>query len=177
MMTRPISTLPAAVSLAILSGVVSACSEAPPSGPQLMELCRPDTVPDQPLLLGDLEIAAGTFDARLSINEAFGEYGVHISLGEGDARRLATLTRSRLNERLPLKIGDVVISEPVVRTPILDGQILIAGNFTRLGAEDVVRQISPPCLRLATSDDASAAPDAAPAPTSGSRPAGPGDAE
>lgn len=140
--------------LAACASGLAACSNGDDTGPRLVELCRPDTVPDQTLMIGDLDIAPGGFDARLSVNEAYGEYGVHIALGEEDARRLAILTRSSLNERLPLRIGEVVISEPVVRTPILDGRILISGNFTRLGAEDVVRQLSPPCLRLNRSGDA-----------------------
>lgn len=152
-MRRPISTIVIALAATVSAGLVSACAAERDAGPQYVELCRPDTVPDQPLTIGNLEIAPGSFDARLSVHEAYGAYGVHITLDEADAQRLAILTRSRLNERLPLKIGEVLISEPIVRTPILDGRILISGNFTRLGAEDVVRQISPPCLRLATSDE------------------------
>ena len=137
---------------------LASCGPGIQSGPELVELCRPDTVPDKPLQIGDLTIAPGTFEARLSVDETFGEYGVQISLSEVDAARLATLTRSSLNERLPLKIGEVTVFEPVVRTPILDGRILMAGSFTRLGAEDIVRQISPPCLRLATTDGDPATP-------------------
>lgn len=152
-MAQLFSMILRALAIVVPALALVSCGGERESGPQYVELCRPDTVPDQALAIGDMEIAPGTFEARLSVNDAYGEYGVHIALNEDDAQRLAVLTRSRLNERLPLRIGEVVISEPIVRTPILDGRILIAGNFTRLGAEDVVRQISPPCLRLATSEE------------------------
>ncbi|MEM7768173.1 MAG: hypothetical protein AAF253_11900 [Pseudomonadota bacterium] len=154
------STVRALSALTLLAAALAGCVPSRDAGPELVELCRPDTVPDKPLRIGTLEVSPGTFDARLSVNDTYNEYGVHIALNQVDAQRLATLTRSTLNQRLPLRIGDVVISEPIVRTPILDGRILISGSFTRMGAEDVVRQISPPCLRLATSEEA-AEPEAA----------------
>ena len=128
--------------------LVSACAADQTAGPELVELCRPNNMPDRDLRIGNIDVAPGSYSVRLSVDPSYGQYGVQISLSEEDASRLMMLTRNQLNEVLPIRVGDETVFEPTVRTPILDGRVLISGGLTRVGAEEIVKQLSPPCLRL-----------------------------
>lgn len=130
--------------LGLLTGIAG-CSPRPSSQEELIEICRPEGVPAARLRIGDLEVPHDQMVARLYHVELTGEYGISIRLAEEYAYQLTQITRENLNAQLPLALDEDVIAEPVVRTPILDGRILIAGNFTRLEASDIVARLSAPC--------------------------------
>ena len=128
----------------MLAGL-AACSPRPSSQDQLIEVCRPAGMEAATLRIGEMEVPHDRMVARLHHVEITGEYGISIRLAEQYAYQLAQMTRENLNQRLPLAVGEDVIAEPVIQTPILDGRILIAGNFTRREAADIVARLSVPC--------------------------------
>ncbi len=130
--------------LCILAGL-AACSPRPSSQEQLIEICRPAGMEAATLRIGEMEVPHDRMVARLHHVEITEEYGISIRLAEQYAYQLAQMTRENLNQSLPLAVGEDVIAEPVIQTPILDGRILIAGNFTRREAADIVARLSVPC--------------------------------
>ncbi|MCI4645763.1 MAG: hypothetical protein MRY64_13370 [Hyphomonadaceae bacterium] len=124
---------------------LAACSPRPSSQEQLIEVCRPEGVAGATLKIGPLEVPHDKMVARLHHVELTGEYGISIRLAEEYAYQLVQLTRESLNTNLVLALDEDVIAEPMIRSPILDGRILIAGNFTRLEASEIVARLSVPC--------------------------------
>lgn len=119
---------------------------AAPAQTEEVEVCRPDGVEPAQLGIGPLEFAPQSFLASVQTSGPAGGYAIAIQLNETGAARLATLTREQLSQPVDLKLDDEVIASPVVHTPILDGRILIAGDFTRFTVTEIVERLAPPCL-------------------------------
>ena len=128
----------------MLAGL-AACEPRPSSQAQLIEICRSADLESATLRIGEMDVPHDRMVARLHYVELTGEYGISIRLAEEYAYQLVQITRENLNQPLPLALNEDVFAEPVIHTPILDGRILIAGNFTRREAEDVVARLSMPC--------------------------------
>ena len=125
--------------------LISACSDRPSAEETLIEVCRPDNVVSSDLGVAELRVPHDQLVARVHFTEITGEYGVSIHLSEEYAREMAQITRENLNQPLVLSLDDEVVAEPVVQTPILDGRILISGNYTRSQASEIVARLSGPC--------------------------------
>ena len=118
---------------------------AAPAQTQQVAVCRPDGVEPAQLGIGPLEFSPQSFLAGVQTSGPTGGYAIAIQLNETGAARLATLTREQLGRPVDLKLDDDVIASPVVHTPILDGRILIAGDFTRFTVTEIVERLAPPC--------------------------------
>lgn len=134
-----------------LAPLLAACA-APAETPDL-DVCRPDTVEPAILGIGPLEFDPNAVLASIQTDGTTGRIGIAIQLNESGAGRLATLTRERLSQPVDLKLDGEVIASPVVHTPILDGRILIAGDFTRFTATEIVERLAPPCLPETPADE------------------------
>lgn len=144
-------------------GILSGCADRAPPPDGFVDLCRPAGTEPGVLAIGDMEVAAGRMEVRLDARGESGWYGILIHLDPASADRLAQVTRERIGRPLALSIDGEVLAEPVVQTPILDGRLLISGNFTRHEASLIVERLSPPC----TTDPAGAADAADAGPESG----------
>lgn len=124
---------------------LSACAERAQAGASLSEVCRPESVAPAQLGIGTLVVPRDQIVARLQHLPITGEYGVSIRLSEAYAGAVAQMTREALGQPLALRLDDELIAEPVVNTPILDGRVLISGNYTRTAASEIVARLSGPC--------------------------------
>ena len=118
---------------------------AAPARTQEVEVCRPDGVEPAQLGIGPLEFSPQSFLASVQTSAPSVGYSIAIQLNETGAARVATLTREQLGRPVDLRLDDEVIASPVVHTPILDGRILIAGDFTRFTVTEIVERLAPPC--------------------------------
>ncbi|MEL6567082.1 MAG: hypothetical protein AAFQ22_01605 [Pseudomonadota bacterium] len=124
---------------------LAGCVDRPSAGESLTEICRPATVQPAQFGVGDLVVPRDQIVARLQHTSITDEYGISIRLTEQYSGAVAQMTRESLGQPLPLLLDNEVIAEPVVITPILDGRILISGNYTRTAASDIVARLSGPC--------------------------------
>lgn len=131
--------------LLAVSGALAACEGRPASSETLEDICRPAELSAAALGIGDITVPHHKLVAQLHRSDLAGNYGISVRLAEEYAVQLAQLTRENLGEPLELWLDDIVIAEPVVRMPILDGRILISGNFTRSEAAEIVARLSRPC--------------------------------
>ncbi len=131
----------------ILMGLsaLSACVDRSGDTPNLSAVCRPDGVAPAQLQIGEVAVPRDQLVAQLQHSPITGEYGVSINLAEEYALAVAQITRESLGQALPLRLDEELIAEPVVNTPILSGNVLISGNYTRSAASDIVARLSGPC--------------------------------
>lgn len=66
---------------------------------------------------------------------------VTLTLGPESKAALATFTQARLGEQVKMRVGDTVLSAPVIREPIMEGTLVINGQLTDETAEDLARAI------------------------------------
>ncbi|MEO0466018.1 MAG: hypothetical protein AAF216_05710 [Pseudomonadota bacterium] len=126
------------------TGLIAACLA--PEPPVAEPVCRPETISPAMLGIGPLEFAPQSVQAQVQEDSATGRFGITIQLDEDAAWSVATLTREQLGQPIELRLDEDVIASPVVHTPILDGRILISGDFTRFAATEIVERLAPPCL-------------------------------
>ncbi len=76
-------------------------------------------------------------DARAGQNPQTGQWVVNFSFNSTGARQFADVTRANVGRPFAIVLDNRVISAPVIREPILDGQGEISGNFTAASATDL----------------------------------------
>lgn len=76
-------------------------------------------------------------DARVNIDQQYGEVYVLIIFDSKGKRKFASLTKENVNKRMAIVLDDKVYSAPVIREPILGGRAQITGNFTTEEAHDL----------------------------------------
>jgi preprotein translocase subunit SecD len=67
---------------------------------------------------------------------------ITITLEPESRSAMGEFSRLRVGETVTIRLGDMVLSQPVVREPILEGALTIAGNMTREDAERMAREIN-----------------------------------
>ncbi|MEM9738779.1 MAG: hypothetical protein AAF829_02850 [Pseudomonadota bacterium] len=135
----------ARIAVLVLSLGAAACTENVVTRDTVIEICRPANVEPALLGIGSLPVPRDQLVARVQHTSITEEYGVSIRLSEQYSEAVAQLTREKLGQPLAISLDETVIAEPLVVTPILDGRILITGNYTRSAASDIVAQLSGPC--------------------------------
>ena len=80
--------------------------------------------------------------ARQGVDQQTNEPVVNITFNADGTRRFANLTRRYTGERFAIILDDKVISAPVMREPILNGQSQISGSFTTESANALAIQLS-----------------------------------
>ena len=68
--------------------------------------------------------------AALASFDATGAAVVNASFDPDSARILAELTAASIGRKLEIRVDGEVVSEPVIREPILGGSIVISGSMT-----------------------------------------------
>jgi len=92
----------------------------------------PVVIKERAIITGDmLEKASGTIDGQTQ------QPVVSFKFNAQGARRFADITRDNVGHRFAAVLDDVVVTAPVIRTPILGGQGQIEGNFTIQEANDL----------------------------------------
>ncbi len=92
----------------------------------------PVVIKDRAIISGDmLEKAQGSIDGQSQ------QPVVSFKFNAQGSRRFADITRDNVGRRFAAVLDDIVITAPVIRTPILGGQGQIEGNFTVQGANDL----------------------------------------
>ncbi len=124
---------------------LAACTRSDPGDHGVVSLCRPAGTPPGQLAIGEMKVEAARMRVQLDARGEDGWYGILIGLDGPQADHLARITRENIGQPLRLAIDGNVLAEPVVRTPILDGRVLISGNFTRHEAGAIVAALSPAC--------------------------------
>lgn len=66
---------------------------------------------------------------------------VTLTLSPESKAALATFTQTRLGEQVKMRVGDTVLSAPVIREPIMEGTLVINGQLTDETAKDLARAI------------------------------------
>lgn len=97
------------------------------------------------LRIAELDVPAERLEVEIRPGAAGEGYAVHIQLDVEAAAQLAQMTRYAVGKTLPVRVGDEVLMEPVVQAPVLDGNLLLAGHFTRSRAEAIAQALAPPC--------------------------------
>ncbi|MBX7456883.1 protein translocase subunit SecD [Qipengyuania sp. 1NDH17] len=81
-------------------------------------------------------------NARQGVDPQTNEAVVNIAFNAEGSRRFANLTTKYVGERFAIILDDQVISAPVMREPILNGQSQISGSFTVQTANNLAIQLS-----------------------------------
>ena len=76
-------------------------------------------------------------NAAASIDQQTGEWAVTFSFNRAGARAFAKTTQENVGRRFAIVLDNAVIEAPVIRTPILEGNGQITGNFTAQTATDL----------------------------------------
>lgn len=94
------------------------------------------TPPEAPVILTDADVAqarAGFADTR---------WQVAVTLTPAGAQKLAAYTQAHVGHYLVISRDGIVLAAPVVQTPILDGQAVIAGQFDAAAARTLAAQLT-----------------------------------
>jgi preprotein translocase subunit SecD len=94
------------------------------------------TPPEAQVILTDADIA----QARAVFVDT--RWQVAVTLTPAGAQKLAAYTQANVGHYLVIARDGVVLSAPVVRTPILDGQAVIAGQFDATAARTLAAQLT-----------------------------------
>lgn len=62
---------------------------------------------------------------------------VLVTLLPESAEAFGAFTRAHVGKQIKVRLGDTLLTEPVIREPILGGKIVISGNFTAESARDL----------------------------------------
>lgn len=143
-MSRLKQLLSGGLAILALAGA-AACEARPATSETLEDVCRPAGLEAATLGIGDITVPHHKLVAQLHRSDIGGDYGISVRLAEEYAVELSRLTRENIGVPLALRLDDITIAEPVVQMPILDGRILISGNFTRAEASEIVARLSRPC--------------------------------
>jgi SecD/SecF fusion protein len=110
---------------------------ANPNAPKPKPIERKLLVRSHPDLEGNAVTAA---------NAGFGTQGwvVNLRLDSPGARIFGDLTSQHVGEQLAIVLDNKVLSDPVLRVPIYDGNCEISGNFTEAAARDLASALENP---------------------------------
>ena len=110
--------------------------------------------------LGGIDGATLT-SALPGVDQQTNEPVVNIAFNPEGSRKFATLTTRHLDERFAIILDDEVISAPVMRARILNGQSQISGSFTPQSANELSIQLSSGALPvdLAVVEERTVGPD------------------
>lgn len=64
-----------------------------------------------------------------------------LTLSPESKAALAAFTTARVGEQVKLRVGSKVLSEPIIREPILGGALVINGGFSEEDAQELARAI------------------------------------
>ncbi len=87
-------------------------------------------------------------DARENVNPNSAWYMITFQLSGAGAEKFGDVTTKSINKRLAILWGDRVVSDPVIRGPILGGNGIIEGDFSRDQAAEVANVIREGALPL-----------------------------
>jgi preprotein translocase subunit SecD len=110
--------------------------------------------PDRPAFEGEqLTIGGQVFSKSdvLSAVPSFDAVGmpvVSITLSPSAQSRFTALTTANVGKQMPIKIGDRILSEPIVTEPIYGNKMQISGNMTFQTAVELAKAISAKGKRL-----------------------------
>lgn len=125
-----------------LSLTLGACSVLKDDLGQCVERSKGDTQ-------AELTIAGEIFEVRSAVASSDPYLPPHavlnIILTAASAKQLGMLTQERVGEELDVAMDGVVLTSPVVRAPILSGNLQISGNMTREESESYAERLSPTC--------------------------------
>lgn len=80
------------------------------------------------------------------ITEKNGDETVRFKLSRHAAKRFGVLTSRLVNQKLEIRMGDEVVFEPVLRSPLMHGEgLLIAGVGEAAKADDWAERLKPKC--------------------------------
>ncbi|KCZ55823.1 hypothetical protein HY29_10695 [Hyphomonas beringensis] len=133
------------ICLSILcAGLLAACDVPEKTLSITVPACRPPSVEQGILSIGDVSFDPGQVEAE-AIEDALGRPALSIRLDTAGAEKLAVLTRDNIGQTLPLRVGDEVLMSPIVTEVISGGMLQVAGDFDKAELETLALRLSPPC--------------------------------
>ncbi|MBI3394232.1 MAG: protein translocase subunit SecD, partial [Spirochaetia bacterium] len=87
-------------------------------------------------------------DARENVNPNSAWYMINFQLSGAGADKFGEVTTKNTGKRLAILWGDRVVSDPVIRSPILGGSGVVEGDFSREQAHEVANVIREGALPL-----------------------------
>lgn len=66
---------------------------------------------------------------------------ITITLKPESRAAMGEFSRPRVGETVTMRLGDMTLSQPIIREPILKGMLTIGGNMTQEDAERMAREI------------------------------------
>ena len=77
-------------------------------------------------------------------DESSGNWSVMIEMEDEGAELLANITKELCNTEVPLSIwiDNELVYAPLVKSPIVDGKIVVTGNFSEQSSNKLAKQIS-----------------------------------
>lgn len=92
-------------------------------------------------------------EAQVARDPATGAPTVMVTLHEDSAAAFGEFTARQVGQKIRVRSGDMVLSEPFIIEPILAGRIMISGNLTAQSAKDLVTILSSPESALTVEGD------------------------
>lgn len=86
-------------------------------------------------------MTGASLDSATVVRGQTGEYEISFSLKSDATQLFSEYTSTHTGQYLAIVLDKVVISAPVIRNPITDGQGLISGNFTQESAQTLAIQL------------------------------------
>jgi preprotein translocase subunit SecD len=100
-------------------------------------------VRDEKLLLREVPVVRGSevADLQPSIDQVTNQPIISFRLNEAGARKFGQFTTESIGRPFAIVVGGRVVSAPVIRMPILEGQGQIAGNLTTADARELAAKL------------------------------------
>ena len=139
------------VAIVIAACLLAACDQAdvvgsaPEPEPDVAALCRPAGEPPATLSIGPLDLGPEDFTVRLD-QDSYGGYPVlNFDFTDDASEALGRVTTELVGQSLPVMIDGETVMNPILREPILGGEMQLSGQFQLGELETLARRLSPPC--------------------------------
>ena len=87
-------------------------------------------------------LSLAVLEAEAVRDTATGQPAIGIAFDTGSAEALAAFTRDHVGRQIVIRIDGEDVMSPIIREPILGGEILISGNMTMADAEALAARLS-----------------------------------
>ena len=87
-------------------------------------------------------LSLAVLEAEAVRDTATGQPAIGIAFDTDSAEALAAFTRDHVGRQIVIRIDGEDVMSPIIREPILGGEILISGNMTMADAEALAARLS-----------------------------------
>ncbi len=122
-----------------------AAPEPVAAAPESPAPCRPAGESAATLSIGPLEFGPDDFAVQLATDPYAGMPVLNFNFSKDAAEALGRVTSELVGQPMPVVIDGETVMSPILREPILGGEMQLTGNFEQDELDTLARRLSPPC--------------------------------